>query len=88
MSRHCQLRLNPHHVVDTKDCIRGFSGGLFSMQHRVMFIVACSAGVLGGTVRVAMSFSWTVSTQSLLPNKLVSFVYVIVAFTSSGVNGG
>ncbi len=60
---------------DTKDCIRGNSGGLFSMQHCVVFIVACSAGVLGGTVCVAMSFS---STQLLLPNKLVSFVYVIV----------
>ncbi len=48
------------------------------MQHRVVFIVACSEGVPGGTVRVSMSFSWTVSTLSLPPNKLVSFVYVIV----------
>ncbi len=32
-------------------------GGLFSMQHHVVFIVACSAGELGGSVLVAVSFS-------------------------------
>ncbi len=46
-----------HKLVTQRTAVVASLGGLFSMQHRVVFIVACSAGVLGVAVRVAMSFS-------------------------------